>query len=168
MKPDRMKQDPKDKALREHVFYLLDGGGAHAKFDEVVADIPPKLLGQKPAGLPHSLWMLLEHLRIAQWDILEFSRNPKHASPKWPEGYWPKTEAPPSPAAWNASVKKFRQDLKAMQDLVKDPKTDLFAKIPWGDGQTVLREALLLADHNAYHLGQMLDVRRLLGAWPEN
>jgi len=167
MKPDRMKQDPKDKALREHVFYLLDGGGAHAKFDEVVADIPPKLLGQKPAGLPHSLWMLLEHLRIAQWDILEFSRNPKHASPKWPEGYWPKTEAPPSPAAWNGSVKKFRQDLKAMQDLVKDPKTDLFAKIPWGDGQTVLREALLLADHNAYHLGQMLDVRRLLGAWPE-
>ena len=168
MKRDSMKQDPKDKnkALREHVLYLLDGGGAHAKFDEVVADIPPKLLGQKPAGLPHSLWMLLEHLRIAQRDILEFSRNPKHASPKWPEGYWPAAEASPSAAAWSASVEKFRQDLKAMQDLVKDPKTDLFAKIPWGDGQTVLREALLLADHNAYHLGQMLDVRRLLGAWP--
>jgi hypothetical protein len=164
----KTNEDPKDKALREQVLYLLDGGGAHAKFDEVVADVPPKLLGQKPAGLPHSLWMLLEHLRIAQRDILEFSRNQKHASPKWPEGYWPKTEAPPSPAAWNASVKKFRQDLKAMQDLLKDPKTDLFAKIPWGDGQTVLREALLLADHNAYHLGQMLDVRRLLGAWPEN
>ena len=170
MKRDSMKQDPKDKdkALREHVLYLLDGGGAHAKFDEVVADIPPKLLGQKPAGLPHSLWMLLEHLRIAQWDILEFSRNPKHASPKWPEGYWPAAEASPSAAAWSASVEKFRQDLKAMQDLVKDPKTDLFAKIPWGDGQTVLREVLLLADHNAYHLGQMLDVRRLLGAWPAN
>jgi hypothetical protein len=168
MKRDSTKQDRKDKALREHVLYLLDGGGAHAKFDEVVADIPPKLLGQKPAGLPHSLWRLLEHLRIAQRDILEFSRNPKHASPKWPEGYWPAAEASPSPAAWSASVKKFRQDLKAMQDLVKDPKTDLFAKIPWGDGQIVLREALLLADHNAYHLGQMLDVRRLLGAWPEN
>lgn len=168
MKRDSMKQDPKDKALREHVLYLLDGGGAHAKFDEVVADIPPKLLGQKPAGLPHSLWMLLEHLRIAQRDILEFSRNPKHASPKWPEGYWPAAEASPSPAAWSASVKKVRQDLKAMQALVKDPKTDLFAKIPWGEGQTVLREALLLADHNAYHLGQMLDVRRLLGAWPAN
>ena len=170
MKRDSMKQDPKDKdkALREHVLYLLDGGGAHAKFDEVVADIPPKLLGQKPAGLPHSLWMLLEHLRIAQRDILEFSRNPKHASPKWPEGYWPAAEASPSAAAWSASVEKFRQDLKAMQDLVKDPKTDLFAKIPWGDGQTVLREVLLLADHNAYHLGQMLDVRRLLGAWPAN
>jgi uncharacterized damage-inducible protein DinB len=168
MKRDSMKQDRKDKALREHVLYLLDGGGAHAKFDDVVADIPPKLLAQKPAGLPHSLWRLLEHLRIAQGDILEFSRNPKYVPPKWPEGYWPKTEGPPSPAAWNASVKKFRQDLKAMQDLVKDSKTDLFAKISWGDGQTVLREALLLADHNAYHLGQMLDVRRLLGAWPEN
>jgi len=160
-----MKEDSKDKALREHVLFLLDGGGAHAKFDEVIASIPPKLLGQKPSGLPHSLWMLLEHLRIAQWDILDFSRNAKHASPKWPEGYWPPTEAPPSAADWNASVKKCRQDLKAMQDLVKDPKTDLFAKISWGDGQTVLREALLLADHNAYHLGQMLDARRLLGAW---
>lgn len=167
MKTSETKQDPKDKALREHVLYLLEGGGAHAKFEEVVAGIPPTLLGRKPAGLPHSLWMLLEHLRIAQWDILEFSRNSKYTSPKWPEGYWPKTEAPTTAAAWNTSVKKFRQDLKAMQDLVSDPKTDLFARIPWGDGQTVLREALLLADHNAYHLGQMLDVRRLLGAWPE-
>ena len=162
-----MKEDLKDKALREHVVYLLGGGGAHAKFDQVIAGIPPKLRGQKPSGLPHSLWMLLEHLRMAQWDILEFSRNPKHVSPKWPEGYWPPTEAPAKAADWNASIKKFRQDLKVMQDLVKDPKTDLFAKISWGDGQTVLREALLLADHNAYHLGQMLDARRLLGAWPE-
>ena len=162
-----MKEDSKDKALREHVLYLLDGGGAHVKFDEVIADVPASVRGKKPTGLPHSLWMLLEHLRMAQWDILEFSRNPKHVSPKWPEGYWPKTEAPPSSAAWNASIKKFRQDLKAMHGLVKDLKTDLFARIPWGDGQTILREALLVADHNAYHLGQMLDVRRLLGAWPE-
>jgi hypothetical protein len=162
-----MKQDPKDKALREHVNYLLQGGGAHLKFDEVTAGVPVKLRGQKAAGIPHSLWMLLEHLRIAQWDILEFSRNPKYVSPEWPEGYWPKTEAPPKPDAWNASIKKFCQDLKTMQDLVKDPKVDLFAKIPWGDGQTILREALLVADHNAYHIGQMLDVRRLLGAWPE-
>lgn len=162
-----MKQVQKEKALREHVIYLLDGGGAHAKFDELVAGIPAKLRGQKPAGLPHSLWMLLEHLRIAQWDILEFSLNPKHRSPKWPEGYWPTADAPPSSAAWNASIKKFRSDLKAMQALVKDSRTDLLAKIPWGDGQTVLREALLLADHHAYHLGQMLDARRLLGAWPE-
>ena len=161
------KEDRKDKVLREHVLYLLQGGGAHAKFDEVVADIPPKLRGRKPAGLPHSLWMLLEHMRIAQWDILEFSRNRKHVSPEWPEGYWPTTEAPPGAAAWNASIKKFRQDLKAMQALVKSPKTDLFSRIPWGDGQTILREALLVADHNAYHQGQLLDARRLLGAWPE-
>jgi hypothetical protein len=161
-----MKEDRKDKALREHVLYLLQGGGAHATFDQIIADIPAKLRGQKAPGLPHSLWMLLEHMRIAQRDILEFSRNPKHASPKWPEGYWPKTEVPASAAAWNESIKKFRQDLKAMHDLVKNPKTDLFARIPWGDGQTILREALLAADHNAYHLGQMLDARRLLGAWP--
>ena len=162
MKEDRRNNE---KALRENVLYLLEGGGAHAKFDEVIAGIPPNLRGQKPARLPHSLWMLLEHLRLAQWDILEFSRNAQHASPKWPEGYWPATEAPSSAADWNASVKKFRHDLKAMQELVKDSKTDLFARIPWGDGQTILREALLLADHNAYHLGQMLDARRLLGAW---
>ena len=162
-----MKDDRKDKALRQHVLELLRGGGAHAKFEEIVAGVPPEVLGRKPAGLPHSLWMLLEHLRIAQWDILEFCRNPKHVSPKWPEGYWPETEAPPSASAWNTSVKKVKQDSKAMQELVEDPKTDLLANIPWGDGQTVLREALLVADHNAYHLGQMLDARRLLGAWPE-
>ncbi len=156
-----------DKALREHVIDLLQGGGAHAKFDEVLKDVPAELRGKQPEGLPHSLWMLLEHLRIAQWDILEFSRNAKHVSPQWPKGYWPKTEAPPSAAAWDESIKEFGGDLKAMQELVKNPKTDLFAKIPWGDGQTILREALLVADHNAYHLGQMLDVRRLLGAWPK-
>jgi len=106
-------------------------------------------------------------MRIGQWDILEFSRNPKHKSPAWPEGYWPKTKAPPSAVAWDKSIADFRRDLKAMQDLVANPKTDLFAKIPWGDGQTILREALLLADHNAYHLAQIVDARRLLGAWKE-
>jgi hypothetical protein len=159
--------DAQNRSLRQHVLSLLEGGGAHAKFDDVLAGIPPKLRGKKPGRLPHSLWMLLEHMRIAQWDILEFSRNPKHIFPEWPEGYWPKTDAPPTPGAWNASIKKFLQDLKTMQNLVKNPKTDLFARIPWGDGQTVLREALLVADHNAYHLGQILDARRLLGAWPE-
>ena len=109
--------------------------------------------------------MLLEHLRIAQWDILEFSRSAKHESPKWPEGYWPSTEAPPSPEAWDKSITQFRNDLKMMQELVADPKTDLFAKIPWGEKQTILREALTLADHNAYHLAQIVDVRRALGAW---
>jgi hypothetical protein len=109
--------------------------------------------------------MLLEHMRIAQWDILEFSRNAKHVSPKWPEGYWPKTEAPADAAAWNQSLKEFRRDLEALKELVANPKTDLFAKIPWGEGQTILREALLVADHNAYHLAQIVDARRLLGDW---
>ena len=158
-------KDPHDKQLREHVLYLLNGGGAHARFDDVVKDIPEKLRGAQPSGLPHSAWMLVEHLRLAQWDILEFSRNSKHKSPEWPKGYWPRTDTAPSAAAWNRSVHQFRKDLKAMQDLVVNPKTDLYAGIPWGDGQTILREALLLADHNAYHLGQLVDVRRALGAW---
>jgi len=109
--------------------------------------------------------MLLEHLRFTQWDILDFSRNPKYVTPKWPDNYWPKNSSPPSAAAWNKSLKSFQDDLDAMKKLVSDPKTDLFAKIPWGDGQTVLREALLIADHNSHHLGQLIDVRRLLGAW---
>jgi DinB superfamily len=154
-----------EQSLRKHLLELLAGGSAHAKFEDVIKGLPPKLRGVKPANFPHTAWMVLEHLRLAQWDILEFSRNPKHASPKWPEGYWPKTEAPPSAAAWNKSVQQFRRDLKAMQALIANRKTDLFARISWGDGQTILREALLLADHNAYHLGQLLDVRRLLGAW---
>ena len=155
-----------DKSLRDHVVYLLQGGGAHLKFDEALDGIPSKLRGKKPKKLPHSCWMLLEHMRLAQWDILEFSRNAKHVSPDWPPGYWPQSAAPASDAAWNASIRGFRKDLKAMQDLVASPKTDLFARIPWGDGQTILREALLIADHNAYHLGQLVAVRRLLGAWP--
>jgi len=159
--------DPHDKHLREHVLYLLDRGGAHAKFDDVVKEWPEQARGVKPEGLPHSAWMLLEHLRLAEWDILEFSRNPKHESPKWPEGYWPEAEAPPDAAAWNKSIRQFRKDLTAMQDLVANPKTDLYAPIPWGDGETILREALLVADHNAYHIGQLVDVRRLLGAWKD-
>jgi hypothetical protein len=158
----------RDKGLRQHLIDLLRGGNAHVKFDDVIANFPAELRGQKAANLPHSAWMLLEHMRIAQWDILEFSRNRKHKSPAWPRGYWPATDDPPSAAQWNASVKQFRADLKEMEDLVKNPKTDLFAKIPWGDGQTILREALLVADHNAYHLAQIVDVRRLLGAWQGN
>jgi len=156
---------PNSKRLREHLLYLLNGGGAHARFDDIVKDMPEKLRGVKPDGLPHSAWMLLEHLRLAQWDILEFSRNSKYKAPEWPKDYWPKTEAPPSAAAWNKSIQQFRKYLKTMQDLVAYPKTDLYAPIPWGDGQTILREALLAADHNAYHLGQFVDLRRLLGDW---
>lgn len=161
-------KDDQDASLRQHLIELLKGGGAHAGFEEAIAGIPAKLRGQKPAGLPHSPWMLLEHMRIAQWDILEFSRNRKYVSPDWPGDYWPRSEAPSSSAAWNASIRKFLQDLKAMQHLVAScPKNDLYARIPWGDGQTILREALLVADHNAYHVAQLVDVRRLLGAWPE-
>lgn len=155
-----------DKSLRQHLIELLKGGSAHATFDAVVADIPAKLRGEKPSGYPHSLWMLLEHLRLAQRDILEFSCNSKYKAPRWPDDYWPKGAAPPTAAAWNSSVKKFRADLKAMQNMVKDPKTDLFARIPWGEGQTILREVLLLGDHNSHHLAQMIDIRRLLGDWP--
>ncbi len=159
-----MKSDL-DHALRQHLLYVLKGGGAHAKFNDVIAQVPANLRGAKAVGLPHSPWMLLEHMRIAQWDILEFSRNAKHVSPKFPDGYWPASEAPASDAAWTQSVTNFQKDLKAMEALVNNPKTDLFGKLPWGDGQTVLREALLVADHNAYHLAQIVDVLRLLGAW---
>jgi hypothetical protein len=161
-----MKPDP-SAALREHVLYLLRGGGAHLDFEKAIAGLPAELRGAKPPGQPHTPWRLLEHMRIAQWDILEFSRNPRHVSPPFPEGYWPQGDAPPDAGAWDRSVDAFRADLKAMQDLVADPATDLFAPVPHGEGQTVLREALLVADHNAYHLGQLVLVRRLLGAWPD-
>ena len=155
-----------DQALRQHLLYLLKDGGAHAKFEDVI-DIPAELQGKKARGVPYTAWMLLEHMRIAQWDILGFSRDPKHTSPAWPEGYWPKREDPPSSSAWKNSIESFNRDLKAMENLVTNPKTDLFAKIPWGDGPTVLREVLLVADHNAYHLGALVTLRRLLGAWKE-
>jgi DinB superfamily len=156
-----------DSSIRQHVLYVLKGGGAHAKFEDVMGDFPAKLRGKKVSGLPYSAWMVLEHIRIAQWDIWEFSRNRKHVSPDWPAGYWPAGDAPPSAAAWVGSIRRFQKDLKAMQALVTNPKTDLYAPLPWGDGQTVLREALLVADHNAYHLGQLVTLRRLLGAWKE-
>lgn len=160
-------RDQATQALRQQLHDLLRGGHAHLSFDDTIARFPARLRGVKAKGAPHTAWQLLEHLRIAQWDILEFSRNRKHVSPKFPEGYWPATAAPPSAAAWNRSVTALRRDLKTMQALVRNPKTDLFARIPWGDGQTILREALLVADHNAYHLGQLVLLRRLLGAWKE-
>jgi hypothetical protein len=156
-----------EKALRDHVLYLLKGGGAHAGFEDAIKNFPAELRGKKVKGLPHTAWMLLEHMRIAQWDILDFSINPKYKTMKWPEDYWPASAAPPTPAAWNDSIKDFNKDLRAMEDLVANPKTDLFQKIPWGEGQTILREALLIADHNSYHVGQLVTLRRLLGAWNE-
>ncbi len=153
-----------DAALRDHLVKLLAGGHAHATFDAAVKRLPPALRSRAPKGLPYSAWQLLEHMRIAQWDILEFSRDREHQSPAWPDGYWPE-ERKPTEAAWRKSTSQFRRDLEAMQALVANPKTDLFAPIPWGDGQTILREALLVADHNAYHIGELIVVRRLLGAW---
>ena len=154
-----------EESLRKHLVSLLKDGNAHATFDDAVANLPPDMRGKKVRGSPYTAWMLLEHLRIAQWDILEFSRNPKHGSPEWPAGYWPEESAPPSPSCWDDSVKSFHADLKAMQKLIADPKTDLYARIPWGTGQTILREALLVADHNAYHVGELILLRRLLGTW---
>lgn len=156
---------PNDTALRDHLVALMTKGNAHATFDQAVKDMPEDLRGKRPKGADHSPWQLLEHLRITLWDILEFSRDAKHVSPPWPEGYWPKSAAPPDDKAWGKTVRAFRKDLKAMCELVSDEKTDLYAKIPHGDGQTVLREALLVGDHNAYHVGQLVLVRKLLGAW---
>jgi hypothetical protein len=154
-----------DKSLREQLLALLTGGNAHADFEDAIRNLPAELRGKRPKDSPHSPWELLEHLRIAQSDILEFSRDAKHKSPSWPEGYWPQSPAPPDDKAWDKSVRAFRRDLKAMCELVSDPATDLYAKIRHGSGQTILREALLVADHNAYHLGQLILVRKLLGAW---
>ena len=160
-----MKKSKRQKLLPEHLVELLNGGHAHVEFDRAVKDWPANLQGKKPEGAAHSPWEVLEHMRIAQWDILEFTRNAKHVSPEFPAGYWPKTQAPPDEEAWNTSVAAFRTGLKAMLKIVQNKSTDFYAPVPHGDGQTVLREALLLADHNAYHLGELLLLRRQLGAW---
>ncbi|HWS53962.1 MAG TPA: DinB family protein [Pyrinomonadaceae bacterium] len=157
-----MSEEEKDRSLREHLLYVLGGGGAHISFDEALKDFPESLINARPAGAPHTPWQLLEHMRIAQWDILEFSRDAAHVSPPWPEGYWPDPAREADAEAWRASAEAFRADLRAMQDLVADPSVDLHARIPHGDGQTVLREALLVADHNAYHLGALVTVRKSL------
>ncbi len=156
-----------DKVIRDHVLKLLKGRQGHVDFETVLVNLPQESQGKKPEGAPHTPWHLLEHMRIAQGDILEFSRDPKHVSPKFPEGYWPNSEAPPDEGAWQKSVTSFAADLQAMADLVADPSSDLYARIPHGSGQTILREALLVADHNAYHLGQLVLLRRLLGVWIE-
>ncbi len=151
--------------MREQLAELLQGKSAHLSFDDAIAGLPPKMRGAKPPGIPHSVWRLVEHMRIAQWDILQFSKNGRHKSPKWPEGYWPKGDAPRDAKQWNQTVKQFRADLKAMMRMVKDKKVDLLAPIPGGQGQAVFREAMLVADHNSYHVAQIVMVRRMLGVW---
>ena len=157
----------RDRGLRTHLVHLLKGGEAHIHFMDALEGFPPQKHGTYANGLPHTGWQLLEHARLAQWDILEFRRNPKHVSPEFPEGYWPKTPGPQSEEEWTDSLWAFRRDLREMVRLVENPRTDLYAKIPHAQGQTILREALVLADHNSYHLGQIVDLRRALGAWPD-
>jgi hypothetical protein len=152
------------KELRDQLSQLLDWDNAHIRFDDAVKDFPPELRGVRPAGGPHSPWELLEHLRLALWDILEFTRDGKHVSPEFPSGYWPASAEPPSDGAWDESVARYRADLRAFAELTADESVDLFGRIPHGTGQTVLREILLAADHNAYHVGQLMMVRRILGA----
>jgi hypothetical protein len=156
--------DDKERPLREHLLYLLRGGGAHIHFDEALKDFPSELVNAKVEGVPYTPWQLLEHMRIAQWDIVEFSRSAAHVSPEWPEGYWPDKTKEASRDDWRQSVERFQADLRAMEALVEDADSDLYARIPHGDGQTLLREALLVADHNAYHLGALVTLRRALEA----
>ncbi len=146
----------------------LKGGQAHATFEDAIKDFPVDLRGKKPDASPHTAWQLLEHLRLAQRDILEFCRDPKYVSPKWPEGYWPKESAPPTDTGWDESIARFEKDHKAFANLISDPAHDLLAKLAHGDGQTLLREALLVIDHNAYHIGQIVLLRVQLGAWPRD
>lgn len=157
-----------DQILRTCVLELLAGGQAHLDFETAIADLPEALRGAQPPGLPHTPWRLLEHMRIAQWDILRYALDPGHVSPEFPAGYWPAGDAPPTGAAWDQSVDAFRADLEAVKAMVSDPAIELLAPIPHGDGHTYLREALLVADHNAYHLGQLVAVRRALGNWPKD
>ena len=153
-----------DQSLREHLLYLRRGGGAHMSFDEFIAEFPTELCAEKVPGLPYTCWQVLEHMRLAQWDILESSRNPKHVSPEFPKGYWPATEDTGTVERWNEIATKFNSELKEMERLVLNNSTDLYARIPHGEGQTVLREALLIADHNAYHLGALVVMARMLKA----
>jgi hypothetical protein len=159
-----MNNQENNKSLREQLVELLSGGNAHVSFEDLVKDFPAEKCGQRIEGLPYTAWQVLEHMRLAQWDILEFSRDANHVSPKWPEGYWPAAGQSGSVNLWDETISQFRRDLKNMQELLSDPANDLFAKIPHGTGQTLLREALLLADHNSNHLGALILMRRILRA----
>ena len=149
--------------LTEELLKLINGGGAHATLEDALADIPPAAIGERPYGLPYSIWQLAEHIRIAQWDMLEFSKDGSHQSPKWPDDYWPKEAAPADPEAWNQTLVQIGKDKEEFISLIQ--QGDLFVKIPHGQGQTLLREALQVADHNAYHTAEIIVLRRLLGCW---
>ena len=148
-------------ALRKMLIDAIRGHQAHLDFDAAIKDFPAELRAVKPGGSPHTAWQLLEHMRIAQRDILDFSRDSKHQSPKWPEGYWPKSDAPPDEKAWDATVRAFQNDTRELNALIEDPAQDLFKPFEHGDGQTLLREALLVASHNSYHLGQLVFLKKM-------
>jgi hypothetical protein len=152
--------------LREQLAKVLAWEDAHASFDAAIKGLPAKVRGKQPPGLPYSPWQLIEHLRITQRDILEFCTNSNYRELHWPDDYWPAGETPPNPDAWDASVRQFTQDRASLQQLSRDPAIDLESAIPHGQGQTYLRELLLAADHAAYHIGQLIVVRRLLSVWP--
>jgi uncharacterized damage-inducible protein DinB len=155
----------RDTQLRSHLVDLLTARQAHCTFDEAVADLPAEARGQRPDDLPYSVWEQVEHLRRAQRDILDFCRDPEYTQPAWPDDYWPDSAAPADEAAWTDSVEQVQDDLQAMCGLVQNPSLNLYEEIPHGDGQTYLREAMLVADHNAYHIGQIVTIRRALDAW---
>lgn len=155
-----------DAVMREQLLALLRGGNAHIGFDQAVAEFPMAHINTKPPNVPYTPWHLIEHIRIAQWDILEFIRNPHHVSPNWPEGYWPPSDEEADAARWETSIRDFRADLEAVQYLVSDPGTDLLATIPHAEGYTIFREILLVADHNAYHLGEFAILRQVMDTWP--
>ena len=154
-----------DKEIVKTLEQFLTGGHAHATFEDAVKGLPAALRGEVPAGIPYSIWQLVEHIRITQWDILEFSRDAKHISPKWPEGYWPEETAPADEAAWKHSLAQIRSDLKTFVALLNAPDVDLYQPFEHGDGQHLFREALLIADHTSYHTGEIIVLRRLLNAW---
>ena len=161
-----MAKNDADDSIRKHVLYLLRGGGAHLSFDDFVNKFPPDLCSRQVEGLPYTPWQVLEHMRLAQWDILEFSRDADHISPEFPKGYWPKADELGNPTLWQQTIDQFRNDLQQMEALVEDASTDLHARIPHGEGQTILREALLIADHNAYHLGVLATMARIVKSVP--
>jgi hypothetical protein len=158
---------PSDSTVpwREIVARSLDWQEAHATFDAAVADLLPRQRGVRPEGFPHSAWELLEHIRIAQEDLADFMESPDYQAPKWPDDYWPTSPAPPSESAWEESIAAVKRDRQRLKDIAMRPDLDLTARIPWGDGQTRLRTILVAVDHTAYHVGQLVAVRRLIGAW---
>lgn len=161
-----MPANKNDSALRQHILHLLDWEDAHPGFDAAVEGMPPSLRDRRPEGSPHSVWELMEHIRLAQRDILEFCVDPDYRERRWPEDYWPDPAAGSTDAQWDASIRAYRADRDALEALAANDSIDLFAAIPHGTGQTYMRELLLVADHNAYHLGQLVSARRMIGAWP--